>query len=396
VARNLRIILGVTGGIAAYKTPSLIRLFQKKDVEVKVVCTNAAQTLVAQQTLCTISGHTVYTDDPVVALDMAHLSLAAWADFLLVCPATANSIAKIAHGVADNLLTSLALSFEHRMVIAPAMNTAMWLNAATRENIELLIRRGACVLPVDEGDLACGDAGPGRLLSLETIVDFMLSLNSVKRLAHKKILISSGPTREPIDAVRFISNRSSGKMGAALARAAWIAGGRVTVVSGPAATPLPGEVRVINVSTAGEMLFAMEKEFAEADICIMAAAVSDFKTAQPFAGKMHRGAEAALNLELVANPDIAALLGERKKNQFLVCFSLETDDDETRVLEKMNRKRCDMMVVNRADVSLDSDATQLRIMYPGAPTERLLPQSKKEAATDIIERIAARMDVIRG
>jgi phosphopantothenoylcysteine decarboxylase/phosphopantothenate--cysteine ligase len=324
---------------------------------------------------------------------MAHIALAKWADFLLVCPATANTIAKIANGIADNLLTSLSLSFENRIVIAPAMNTAMWQNALTQENIDKLTRIGARVLPVDEGDLACGDCGPGRLLSLDVIVDFLLSLAAPKYLANKKILIASGPTSEPIDDVRSLTNRSSGKMGAALASAARLAGGLVTVVSGPASLPLPAGVRVIHVTTALEMLDAMEQEFTQTDICIMAAAVADFRPAGPFNGKLHRE-DGARTLELTPNPDIAKTLGERKKGQFLACFSLETDDDEARPIEKMNRKQCDMMVVNRADTALGSDSTRIRILYPNAPADRPLPQSKVEAAAYILERIAARMGLL--
>jgi len=396
VTADLRIILGVTGGIAAYKTPSLIRLFQKNGVDVKVVCTDAALSLVAEQTLRTISGYTVYTDDPLRHFDMAHITLSKWAHFLLVCPATANTIAKLAHGIADNLLTTLALSFENRMVLAPAMNSAMWLNALTRENVERLISRGAMVLPVGVGDLACGDAGPGRLVDLETIVQCMLFQASPKPLAGKKVLISSGPTCEPLDAVRVIGNRSSGKMGAALAQAAHFAGANVTVVSGPAGASFPPGVRVVKVSTALEMLHALEKEFNDADVCIMAAAVADFRPAQTFEGKKHRDASSVWNLELVANPDIAQRLGSIKKSQILVCFSLETDDNNDRPMEKMNAKHCDMMVVNRADTSLESDTTHIRILYPSAPMLQLPPQTKKEAAEKIIERIAAHMDVVNG
>jgi phosphopantothenoylcysteine decarboxylase/phosphopantothenate--cysteine ligase len=237
VTADLRIIVGVTGGIAAYKTPSLIRLFQKNRVEVKVVCTEAALTLVAQQTLQTISAHAVYTDGSVQQFDMAHIELAQWADLLLVCPATANTIAKIAHGIADNLLTTIALSFQKRMVIAPAMNSAMWQSSATQENVERLRSRGALVLPVGVGELACGDSGPGRLIDLETIVQCVVSEASPRRLAGKKILISSGPTCEPIDTVRVISNRSSGKMGAALARAAQAAGADLVTFGPVFATP---------------------------------------------------------------------------------------------------------------------------------------------------------------
>ena len=392
MAQNLRIVLGVTGGIAAYKAPSLVRLLRKIGADVKVVCTQAALSLVAKQALFTVSDNTVYTDEPTHESDMEHIGLAKWGNFLLICPATANTIAKKAHGIADNLLTSLALSFEKRLVVAPAMNTEMWLNSATQDNIALLNSRGVSVLPVDEGELACGDCGPGRLLPLETITEFMLSLAAPKLLINKKVLISTGPTREPVDAVRFLSNGSSGKMGAALAHAAWLAGGKVTVVSGPCPAKLPAGVRVTRVETAREMLSVMEKEFMEADICIMAAAVGDFRPSEIFEGKKHREDTASWSLELTANPDIAERLGSLKKNQFLACFSLETGNGGNRAIEKMKRKKCDMMIINRASVSLETDSTQAEIIFPDDLHGPLIPlQSKTAAASRIIEIIADRI-----
>ena len=389
VPPNLRIVLGISGGIAAYKTPALVRLFQKNGAEVKAVCTPAAREFVSDLTLRTITGNPVYIDGLAGDPDMEHIALAKWADFCLVCPATANTIAKIAHGIADNLLTTLVLSFEKRLVIAPAMNTAMWRNPATRENVAALVRRGVYVLPVGVGDLACGNEGPGRLIELETIVDYVLSLNTPKLLAHKKVLISSGPTFEPIDPVRAITNRSSGKMGAALAQAAWLAGAQVTVVSGPASAPLPPAVKVIRVTTALEMLRFMEQEYADTDICIMAAAVADYRPQQCLADKKHRDRDVSWNIELVPNPDIAEHLGKKKKEQFLVGFSLETGDNDTRPMEKMKNKNCDMMVVNRVDTSLEADSSVARIIYPDKPADSYALQSKRDLAARIMERIAA-------
>jgi len=391
IVADLRIVLGISGGIAAYKTPSLVRLFQKGGFEVKVVLTTAARSLVSDLTLHTVSGNPVYFDGPLGDWDMEHIALAQWADFLLICPATANTIAKIAHGIADNLLTSLALSFEKRIVIAPAMNTAMWENSATKENIKTLITRGTHVLPVGEGELACGDIGSGRLIELETIVDFIASLKTPKYFAHKKVLISLGPTCEPIDPVRVITNRSSGKMGAALARAAWLAGAQVTVVSGPTSVALPFAVKVVRVKTALEMLAAMEGEFAQTDICILAAAVGDFRPANVHVEKINRHENAVLNLELLANPDIAAMLGAQKRGTFLVGFSLETGGDDARPLEKMKKKNCDMMIVNLADVALESDKSAARILYADRPPENAKLQDKSLLAELIIKRIALSM-----
>jgi phosphopantothenoylcysteine decarboxylase/phosphopantothenate--cysteine ligase len=391
IVADLRIVLGISGGIAAYKTPSLVRLFQKSGVEVKAVLTPAARGLVAELTLHTVTGNPVYVDEPSGDRDMEHIALAKWADFLLVCPATANTIAKIAHGIADNLLTSLALSFENRLIVAPAMNTAMWKNSVTQENIVSLVNRGVRVLPVGVGELACGDEGPGRLIDLETIVDYTQSLNTPKYFAHKKVLISSGPTAEPIDPVRVITNRSSGKMGAALARAAWLAGADVTVVSGPTSAALPAAVRVIRVTTALEMLDSLEKEFPHADVCIMAAAISDFRPHNVLIDKKHRGDASSWSLELVPNPDIAERLGKKKDKTFLVGFSLETDNDDARSLEKMIKKNCDMMIVNRADVALESDSSAARILFPDKPAENAALQGKNQLAALIIKRIATSM-----
>jgi phosphopantothenoylcysteine decarboxylase / phosphopantothenate---cysteine ligase len=392
VKSNLRIVIGVTGGIAAYKIPSLVRIFRKKGAEVKVVCTNNALALVAEQSLRIVSGNTVYTDGPVRKVDMDHISLAKWGDFLLVCPATANTIAKIACGIADNLLSTLALSFGQRMIIAPAMNTAMWINPATQANIDALKSRGIHLLPVDEGDLACGEEGLGRLLPLETIAEFAMSVGTPKILKNKKVLIASGPTREPVDAVRFISNRSSGKMGAALARAAWLAGAHVTLISGPSAVMYPAGIKVIKAETAEDMLLSMKKEFEICNICIMAAAVSDFRAVEISEGKIHRENGTFHSIELSANPDIAAALGEMKRDQFHVCFSLEKGIDEKRAYEKMQRKNCDMIIMNSADKSLESDTSSVKILFrdKSEPVEMDI-QAKDVIARRIMEIIAGRM-----
>jgi phosphopantothenoylcysteine decarboxylase / phosphopantothenate---cysteine ligase len=396
VASGRPIVLGISGGIAAYKTPSLVRLLQKNGFDVKTVCTQAALKLVAQQALFTISGHPVFIDEPTRNVELDHIELSKWGELLLICPATANTLAKLAHGIADNLLTSLALSFQNRLVVAPAMNSAMWENDVTRENVAALLRRNVRVLPVDDGELACGDTGPGRLLSLESIVEQVLSLFTPQCLAGKNVLIASGPTCEPIDAVRVLTNRSSGKMGSALALAALRSGARVTVVSGPAATALPAGARIVRVFTAIEMRQALEKEFNDADICIMAAAISDFRPKDPLPGKKRCDRNAQWDLKLIPNPDIAEYLGSQKKRRFLVCFSLETDDDATRPQEKMLKKKCDMMVVNRADLSLERDETEVTLLFPDHPMVRLPMQSKKEAAGRIIERIAREIQTSHG
>ncbi len=389
---KVRILIGITGGIAAYKVPQLIRLLKKNGAEVKAVCTPCALRFVGDETLRTVSGHPLYRDD-VSFHDIEHIRLAEWTDLFIICPATANTIAKIAHGIADNLLTTLALSVPpEKMAVAPAMNTVMWENRVTKENIAALEKRGVTVLPVGEGELACSASGPGRMLEVEEIVDFVMSrLPAEGALSGKRVLISSGPTEEPIDPVRVISNRSSGKMGAALARAALMQGAKVTVVSGPARAALPPGARIIKVRTAGQMRDAMRKEFRSADICIMAAAVSDFKPAQTRASKIRRDGGGKISLALEANPDILAELGKRKGNKFLVGFALETSAGNEQAERKMNDKKCDMMIVNRAGESLDRDSTKITILDAGGSAEPFPAMDKTQAGELIMQRIAARL-----
>jgi phosphopantothenoylcysteine decarboxylase/phosphopantothenate--cysteine ligase len=273
------------------------------------------------------------------------------------------------------------------------MNSNMWLNKATQDNIAALKSRGAMVLPVDSGELACGDEGPGRLPPLEAIVDFVRAASLPRLLTGKKVLISSGPTIEPLDAVRHITNRSSGKMGAALARAALLFGAEVCVVSGPAKHPLPAGCLVVHVNTALEMKSALETEFDNCDICIMAAAVSDFRPKKTIPGKKHRsGAGSSVwSIECVANPDIAAALGAQKTKQFLVGFSLETASSPGRARGKMQAKKCDMMVVNSAGSSLETDTTSASILFPKGKDKIIGTCGKQEAAEAIIRIIAERM-----
>jgi phosphopantothenoylcysteine decarboxylase / phosphopantothenate---cysteine ligase len=391
-----RIVLGISGGIAAYKAPQLIRLLSKNGISVVTVLTPSARPLVGEEALRVVSRNQVYCEDRPTACDMAHIELAKWGQLLLVCPATANTIAKIAHGIADNLLTTLALSFEGRMVIAPAMNTAMWNNRSTQDNIALLASRGATVLPVDEGELACGDEGPGRLLPLESIVEHTRAASRPRMLAGKRVLIASGPTQEKVDAVRVLTNRSSGKTGAALARAAMLAGADVCVVTGPASHSPPPGCRVVRVTSALEMMAALDREFKKCDICIMAAAVADFRPKEASAGKKHRSDAASWTIELVANPDIAQSLGTKKRRQFLVGFSLETGADEKTAREKMRKKNCDMMVVNALESAMEGDASAATILYKNKLPEHLPSSKKQELAEKIIFRIAQQAGLSHG
>jgi phosphopantothenoylcysteine decarboxylase/phosphopantothenate--cysteine ligase len=388
-----RVLVGITGGIAAYKVPQLVRLLKKRGADVKTVCTPAALRFVGDEALRAVSNHPVYRDDAPL-LNIEHIRLAEWADLFIICPATANTIAKIASGIADNLLTTLALSIPlDKLLIAPAMNTTMWENAATRENIRLLKQRGVKILPVGVGELACGTTGAGRMLEPDEIVDFVLAATGPESslFSGNKILISSGPTEEPIDPVRVITNRSSGKMGTALARAALRLGAEVTVVSGPAEAPLPSGARVVNVRTAAEMRTAMVAEFANVDICIMAAAVGDFRPAQFSATKIKKTEGTQLVLVLEANPDILAELGAKKEKRFLVGFALETEDGAERAKSKMLEKGCDMMVLNYADESLSLDSTRIAVLDRNGESETRPVTGKDDAAEYIMQRIAATM-----
>lgn len=395
---NTRIVIGVTGGIAAYKIPHLVRLLRKKGAEVKVVLTPHAVPLVGVEALRTVSGNPVYLDG-AVEYDMDHIRLTQWADLFLIAPATANTIAKISHGIADNLLTSLACAFApSKTVVAPAMNTAMWENPATRENIARLVERGYAVLPVGHGELACGDEGAGRMAEVEAIVDAISNhLRQNRPLFGKKVLVSSGPTEEPIDPVRVITNRSSGKMGAALVKEALRLGADVTVVSGPAATPLPIGAEVVAVRTAAEMEAALQQHFPHADICIMAAAVSDYRPRTIASGKIKRADQATLTLDLIANPDILAGLGSVKQpHQVLAGFALESDGNEELAREKMGRKQCDLMVFNRVEASLGTDTTEMVILDCRGGCRRTGFVSKETAARELFACIIDRSGTVNG
>jgi phosphopantothenoylcysteine decarboxylase/phosphopantothenate--cysteine ligase len=383
-----RVLVGITGGIAAYKVPQLIRLLKKEGAEVKAVCTPWALRFVGDETLRTITGFPVYRDGRE-SYDIEHIRLAEWTDLFAICPATANTIAKIAHGIADNLLTTTAISLPpEKILVAPAMNTTMWQNAATQENVAVLRKRGMTILPVGEGELACKTIGPGRMLEVEEIAGIILSgLHPEPLLAGKRVLISLGPTEEPLDPVRMMTNRSSGKMGAALARSALKFGAQVVLVSGPVGVSLPDVERLVKVRTAEEMREAMLREFGKADVCIMAAAVGDFRPLSVSATKIRRTEGQRLTVELAANPDILAELGRLKEHRFVVGFALETDDGEASARRKMADKGCDMMILNRADDALEGDTTRITL-FTGSEAEGFPLQSKTEAADCIMRRIA--------
>ena len=387
-----KVLIGVCGGIGAYKIPFLVRLLRKKNCEVKVVLTPAACPLVGREALAALSGNPVYLDEES-RYDMDHIRLSEWADIFVIAPATANTVAKIAAGIGDNLLTTLALSIpEEKIVIAPAMNTVMWESKATQANAASLSARGITVLPVGCGPLACGTSGPGRMLEVEEIAGHIFTrLGVCDIFKGKRVLISSGPTEESIDPVRVITNKSSGKMGAALARAALLMGARVTIISGPAAYPLPAGAEVIHVKSALEMRDSLLEKFGSADICVMAAAVSDYRPLNFSKDKLCRSEGEKLTLELVPNPDILAELGASKSAQYVVGFSLESGDDISRAESKMRKKNCDMMVFNKASDSLGGDNTAFTLLFKDGGNIQFTMMDKPRAAALILKNIAESM-----
>lgn len=389
----MNILVGVTGCIAAYKACELVRAFQKAGHEVSVVMTDAAQEFVTLQTFQALTHGgakaSLFDDaDPI-----PHIALASWADVAVIAPCTANVCAKLAHGIADDLLTSTVLACTCPVFVAPAMNVHMYENAATQANLRMLAQRGVKVIAPDSGYLACGEEGPGKLPDPSLIADVVLKdLAEDGLLAGKRVLITSGPTVEPIDAVRFISNRSSGKMGAALAKAALDAGAQVTVVSGPVSLDYDARAKVVPVRSACEMLQAAQDAFTRADIAICAAAVADYRPEAAFDRKLKKGAdEAALgSIKLVQNPDILSTLGhEKRADQVVVGFAAETDDVMAHAREKLTSKAADLIVAN--DVSggsvFGSDEDEV-MLITADNVEQLEMLPKTAVARSIIERVS--------
>lgn len=341
-----KILLGITGGIAAYKTPDLIRQLQDANFEIKVVVTKNATAFVSLLTLETLLPNNVF--EILIEPDMQHIQLAKWADIILIAPATANTIAKIANGFADDLLTSMCLAATAPLFIAPAMNKAMWKNVATQNNIKKLTECGAIFLGPDIGVQACGDVGIGRMLEPIDIVHSLISTIQKPFLKNIKILITAGSTREPIDPVRYISNKGSGKMGYALAQAAYSLGAHVTLISANSNLNKPPCHQFIKVHTAMDMKNAVKKEIAKQDIFISVAAVSDFTVANVDKQKIKRGKE-SLTLELIPTVDILSLVCAKKIKPFTVGFAAETENILENAKQKKIKKSMDLIVVN--DVS---------------------------------------------
>ncbi len=390
---NKKILLGVTGGIAAYKAAELVRLLIKAGAEVRVVMTPAAREFVQPLTFQALSGHRVYTDifDAEADSAMDHIELARWCDQLLVAPASADFLGKLNAGYADNLLLTLCLASKQPVAVAPAMNQQMYANPATAENIAQLQARNLLVWGPDAGEQACGDVGPGRMLEPERLAELLAARFAPGKLDGVNMLITAGPTREPIDPVRFISNRSSGKMGYAIAAAALEQGARVTLVSGPVTLSAPGGSRLISVESAQQMYDAVMQEVGEADIFVACAAVSDYRVKTSEAHKIKKS-DANLTLQLSPNPDILAAVSGGQPRPFCVGFAAETRDVERYARDKLERKKLDMIAANLVGdehSGFEIDFNQLEV-YWNDGQQCIERASKTEIAKRLIDLIAER------
>ncbi len=403
----MKVLLGVSGGIAAYKSAEIVRLLQERGLSVQVIMTRAAQEFVRPLTFAALSGDKVITDlfgaaaeQPNVESAVEHIAVAASADALLVAPATADVLAKFAHGVADDFLTTLFLATKAPVVVAPAMNVNMWENPATQQNLDTLRARGVRVVEPGSGYLACGMIGPGRLAENELIVAVVLETLGVSEdFAGETVLVTAGPTREQIDPVRYISNRSSGRMGYALAEAALRRGAQVILVSGPTALKPPSAAETIYVESADQMRRTLIDRFNDCSVLIMAAAVSDYKPKTSMRQKIKRRGPFALELEPTS--DILAELAERKQNQVVIGFAAETENVVENARRKLTAKSLDAIVVNdvsRPGLGFDSERNAVTIIINGGTVE--VPETTKwevaQRVLDAVLKIKARRKLAAG
>ena len=395
---NRRILLGITGGIAAYKGAELTRRLQDQGADVRVIMTRSATEFITPLTMQALSKHPVHLDlhNPDTESVMGHIELARWADLVLIAPASANFLARLAHGHGDDLLTAVCLAAECPVAIAPAMNQAMWAKSPTQKNRELLVERGIHFLGPDSGIQACGEVGAGRLLDIEALLIGASNLFASGRLQGKTVLITAGPTREAIDPVRFISNHSSGKQGYALASAAVDAGARVILVSGPTALTAPERVDLVKVTSAQDMHEAVQARLPETDIMIGVAAVSDYRPRMVETQKIKKGqcGERTLTLELVENPDIIAEAAKHPNAPFTVGFAAETENLENYAKRKLLEKNLAMIVANNvanSQIGFNSDANATTIFWAGG--EINIPMMSKRALSErLISIIADRIE----
>lgn len=391
---NKRILLGVTGGIAAYKSADLVRRLQDAGAEVRVVMTQGACEFITPLTMQALSGHPVHTDllDPRAEAAMGHIELARWADLVLIAPASADFLARLAYGHGNDLLATLCLATGAPVAVAPAMNQQMWADQATQKNQLILQEKGIHIFGPGAGSQACGEVGPGRMQDPTEIIQQAAEVFDYELLTGKHLVITAGPTREPIDPVRYLTNKSSGKMGFALAQAAAEAGARVTLIAGPVALDTPNRVNRIDVVRAEDMHEASLKAVEEGcDIFIATAAVADYRPTVTADHKIKKSTE-EIHLTLVKNPDIIAAVASHAKRPFTVGFAAETQDVIEYAQAKLKSKKLDMIATNDVsgtNVGFNSDNNALTVIWPGG--HKVLPlASKAQIAKQLIELIAIR------
>ena len=387
-----KIVLGVTGGIAVYKAVDLVSRLRKAGCEVRVVMTEHAQQFVTPLTFKEISGNAVATSmwNANQEFNVEHIALANWADAFLVAPATANILAKMACGIVDDLLSTTLLAAQAPIVVCPAMNTGMYQNPATQENIAKLQERGVTVMPPAVGHLACGTSGPGRLPEPQQIVEFMSAFFAGREgdLRGLRVLVTAAGTREPIDPVRYVGNRSSGKMGYAVAQMAAERGADVLLISGPSALATPPNVRVVNVETTNEMLEACLAAYGDVDIVIKAAAVADYRPRDVADQKIKKKTDDALTVVMDKNPDILKTLGAKKEQQVLVGFAAETQNLLANAREKVVKKNLDMIVANdvtAAGAGFNSDTNIVKFLFANGDVRELEQMPKVDVANKILD-----------
>lgn len=388
---NKRLLLGITGGIAAYKCAELTRLLIKAGAEVRIAMTPAATKFITPLTMQALSGNRVHLDllDSEAEAAMGHIELARWADLVLIAPATADFIARISHGQADDILSTLILATPAPIAVAPAMNQAMWADPSTQANLQTLRERNYHILGPADGEQACGDIGPGRLLEPDQLVELCAGLFETGQLAGLNFVITGGPTREALDPVRFITNHSSGKMAYALAAEASAAGAKVTLISGPVSLAVPDKVELVDVTSADEMLQATLQSIEAADVFIGVAAVADYRPEKIEPEKIKKSGQ-QMQLTLVKNPDIISEVASLKRRPLVVGFAAETNNIVENGRKKLQAKKLDMLFANNATDTFNSDSISVTAITPDSEAE-LASANKNVVARNMLQLISDRL-----
>ena len=388
------ILLGVTGSIAAYKSPEIVRNLRSEGFSVRVVLSESAKEFVTETTLQAVSSYPVRSSlwDAEAEAAMSHIELARWADCILIAPATANFLSQLSYGSANDLLTTLCLATRSKIFVSPAMNSVMWENKAVQENRATLVSRGINIIEPDYGDQACGEVGVGRMPNPDIIAGIIKEnfSENPSPLQGKKVLITAGPTREPIDPIRFISNRSSGKMGYALASAFNAAGCNVKIISGPSSLPFPDACDVVKIETAQEMYHEVHKSLKDIDIFVSAAAVSDYSSEKVDEHKIKKN-DQKMSLHLIKSPDILSSVTSLRSHPFCVGFAAETDNIEVYAKEKLIKKELDMIIANKvgSNLGFDSDENSVLVLWNGG-SKRYKKQLKISLAKQLVQLISKR------